>query len=74
MHKANTHSDEDNSAIVHHIEQPPTEAEKKALHFFETGIFLFFFSLNKFRFYFIFQRIPQALCFISKPHLLGFVV
>jgi len=43
MHKANTHSDEDNSAVVHHIEQPPTEAEKKALHFFETGIFLFFF-------------------------------
>jgi len=43
MHKANTHSDEDNSAVIHHIEQPPTDAEKKALHFFETGIFLFFF-------------------------------
>lgn len=41
MHKANTHSDEDNSS-VNHIEQPPTEAEKRALHFFETGIYFRF--------------------------------
>ncbi len=49
MHKANTYYDEEQqpysfeNSHQHHIEKPPTETEKKTLHFFETGI------LNKFR-------------------------
>ncbi len=43
MHKANTYDDEEQTyssenSISHHIEQPPTENEQRALHFFETGL------------------------------------
>ncbi|CAF4197316.1 unnamed protein product, partial [Rotaria sordida] len=42
MHKANTYYDEEQpypfeNSSSYHINQPPTETEKKALHFFETG-------------------------------------
>jgi hypothetical protein len=43
MHRANTYYDEEQpysfeNSTQHHIEQPPTETEEKALHFFETGM------------------------------------
>jgi hypothetical protein len=43
MHKANTYYDEEQpysfeNSSSHHIEQAPNETERKALHFFETGI------------------------------------
>jgi hypothetical protein len=53
MHKANTYYDEEHAysfenSDQHHIEEPPTEAERKALHFFETGIKIngFFLRIN----------------------------
>lgn len=47
MHKANTRTDEDQpyaleNSSTNHLEQPPTEAEEKALHFFDAGIGLDF--------------------------------
>lgn len=53
MHKANTSYDEDTNSLDNTlsepIEQPPTEAEKKALHFFEAGLSIPFlmFSTRK---------------------------
>jgi hypothetical protein len=52
MHKANTYYDEEQqpysfeNSSSHHIEQPPTETERKALHFFETGIDIESFSFQ----------------------------
>lgn len=61
MHKANIHMDEDqfqDTTPVQHIDQPATDAEKKALHFFETGILSLFQTYFDFLF---FQTIQQAL-------------
>ncbi|CAF3842151.1 unnamed protein product [Rotaria sp. Silwood1] len=43
MHRANTYYDEEQprplkNSFLYHIDQPPTETERKSLHFFETGI------------------------------------
>jgi len=51
MHKANTYYDEEQSysfenSSSHHIEQPPTETERKALQFFERGIDIESFSFQ----------------------------
>jgi len=51
MHKANTYYDAEQSypfenSSSNHIEQPPTKTERKALHFFETGIDIESFSFQ----------------------------
>jgi hypothetical protein len=53
MHKANTYYDEEQpysfeNSHQDHLEQPPTETEQRALHFFETGIEINFFSSIKY--------------------------
>ena len=51
MHKANTSYDEDTHSLdntfTEPIEQPPTEAEKRALHFFEAGLSIVFLIFSQ---------------------------
>jgi hypothetical protein len=51
MHKENTYYDEEQpcpfkNSSSYHIDQPPTETERKTLHFFETGIDIKSFSFQ----------------------------
>jgi hypothetical protein len=68
MHKANTYYDEEQSypfenSSSNHIEQPPTGTERKALHFFETGIDISnLFLSNQGNLFF--QAIPREWFFI----------
>jgi len=75
MHKANTYYDEEQPYLVensnqHHIENAPTETEKKALNFFDTSIEIDSLIIKKI---FSFQVIQRDLFYILKLHFLGFV-
>jgi hypothetical protein len=68
MHKANTYYDEEQvypieNSSSSHIDQAPTETERKALRFFETGIDIKSFSFQSTKCFF-FQMIPRELFFI----------
>lgn len=69
MHKANTYPDEHQpypsiNLSLNNISELSTETEKKALHFFETGIYIRSFSLGCNQKENFFQMIPQVLFFI----------
>jgi hypothetical protein len=51
MHKANTHCDDFENSSSSHIRKSSTEAEKKALHFFETGIHIKHFSFQSIKYF-----------------------